>query len=95
ARTCQMLSPLDGYIGFDIVVPVDDSAHPLIVEINPRLTTSYLGYRKLAAENLAARMLTPSSDSLWQWLAGDVDFASDGTFSRRLAPILSEREQSI
>lgn len=46
-----------GYVGFDVLVPDDEPTQPLLVEINPRLTTSYLGYRALTEENLAARML--------------------------------------
>ena len=31
----------------------------LLVEINPRLTTSYIGYRKLTNENLMEHILFP------------------------------------
>lgn len=50
---------LSGYVGFDVVVPHKSSNSPVIVEINPRLTTSYLGYRALCLDNLAECLLFP------------------------------------
>ncbi|MGE0377824.1 MAG: ATP-grasp domain-containing protein, partial [Planctomycetaceae bacterium] len=43
-RACRMLPDLAGYVGFDVVVPDTGAEPPLVVEINPRLCTSYLGY---------------------------------------------------
>lgn len=48
---------LRGYIGFDLLLPDLNPHAPLLVEINPRLTTSYLGYRVLAGANLAPYVL--------------------------------------
>ncbi|MEX1231976.1 MAG: ATP-grasp domain-containing protein [Planctomycetaceae bacterium] len=54
---CRLIPGLRGYVGFDLILP-DQSPHdPIVVEINPRLTTSYLGYRQLTPANLAERML--------------------------------------
>jgi len=36
---------LHGYVGFDFIQPTNDPDQILLVEINPRLTTSYVGYR--------------------------------------------------
>ena len=47
-----------GHFGIDIVVPHDGSP-PQIVEINPRLTTAYLGYRQIITDNMAERILFP------------------------------------
>jgi hypothetical protein len=58
-RACQAVAGLQGYVGVDLIVPEQASAEPIVVEINPRLTTSYLGYAALTEENLAARMLFP------------------------------------
>lgn len=47
---------LRGYVGVDLVLgtrPEDDR----VIEINPRLTTSYIGLRQLAKFNLAEMML--------------------------------------
>lgn len=53
AASC--IEGLHGYVGFDLIVPRDGGT-PVLVEINPRLTTAYVGYRHLAGENLAARL---------------------------------------
>ena len=45
SATCNSIPGLSGYIGFDLLLP-RQSANPVIVEANPRLTTSYLGYRR-------------------------------------------------
>lgn len=44
---------LRGYIGIDVVLGESDWA----IEINPRMTTSYIGLRQLAYDNLAEAML--------------------------------------
>jgi predicted ATP-grasp superfamily ATP-dependent carboligase len=58
-QACECVEGLDGYIGFDLILPNKKSDDPVLVEINPRLTTSYLGYRKLMDDNLAERILFP------------------------------------
>ncbi|MCA9078550.1 MAG: ATP-grasp domain-containing protein [Planctomycetaceae bacterium] len=91
-RACLRLTGLWGYIGFDLILPAFHGDSPVIVEINPRLTTSYLGYRQLAKENLAARML---NDITWgepiEWAPHHVEFTPDGdvqitTAGKHLAP---------
>jgi len=47
-----------GHFGIDIIIPAHGQA-PRIVEINPRLTTSYLGYRQITRDNMAERILFP------------------------------------
>ncbi|HTI49505.1 MAG TPA: ATP-grasp domain-containing protein [Planctomycetaceae bacterium] len=54
---CLVVEGLRGYVGIDLVVPEGSPDRPVVVEINPRLTTSYTGYRRLTDENLAERML--------------------------------------
>ncbi len=56
-RACRAVSGLKGYVGVDVIVPDDERQSPLVCEINPRLTTSYLGYRSLCRSNLAAQWL--------------------------------------
>jgi predicted ATP-grasp superfamily ATP-dependent carboligase len=47
-----------GYIGIDLVLGhACDGRHDVVIEVNPRLTTSYVGLRKIARGNLAAAML--------------------------------------
>lgn len=59
-KTCSTMTGLNGYVGYDFVIPDGQPDEPLLLEINPRLTTSYVGYRKLTDENLAERMLFPN-----------------------------------
>jgi predicted ATP-grasp superfamily ATP-dependent carboligase len=69
---------LRGYVGVDLIVPADEPARPIVVEINPRLTTSYLGYRALAVNNLAERMLPGRTQQPIEWRAGQVEFDAAG-----------------
>lgn len=46
-----------GYIGVDLVLSREDEANDVVIEINPRLTTSYGGLRAACRDNLAAAML--------------------------------------
>ncbi len=55
-EVCRTLPGLAGWVGFDLIVS-SQAPHVRIVEVNPRLTTSYVGYRRLTGANLAARML--------------------------------------
>ncbi len=49
-EACQSIPGLVGYIGLDLLLTADGNL--LIVEINPRLTTAYVGYRQLYAAML-------------------------------------------
>ena len=47
-----------GYVGIDLVLGHDvDGAEDVVIEVNPRLTTSYVGLRAAARGNLAQAML--------------------------------------
>jgi predicted ATP-grasp superfamily ATP-dependent carboligase len=59
-RCIHSLPEPRGYVGIDVVLGADESGEgDCVVEVNPRLTTSYIGLRTAAAEgvNLAAAML--------------------------------------
>lgn len=73
---CRAIGGLRGYVGIDLIVPENDPDRPIVVEINPRLTTSYIGYRQLAAENLAERMLRPDSRPI-AWRDASLTFRTD------------------
>ncbi len=79
-QVCGELQGLRGYVGLDMILPFDNPECPLIVEINPRLTTSYLGYRQLTDENLAWRMLIDRRTSPISWKARRVSYTPDGDF---------------
>lgn len=70
---------LSGYVGFDVIVPPDRPDAPVIVEINPRLTTSYLGYRALCSDNLAECLLCPERlHRPLNWKRSTVEFDTTG-----------------
>lgn len=59
------IGPFRGWLGLDVVVSNSRLKGPCatIIEVNPRLCTSYSGYRKLTSVNLAERMLYPRTES--------------------------------
>lgn len=82
SRTLSMIPGLYGYVGIDLLIPDEAPDRPLIVEINPRLTTSYTGYRQLCRDNLAALWLGESgSVEKLRWRDGHVEFNSVGECS--------------
>jgi predicted ATP-grasp superfamily ATP-dependent carboligase len=56
-RALATLPGWSSYVGLDILIPENNPHEPLLVEINPRLTTSYIGYRQLCQANLMDRLL--------------------------------------
>ncbi len=72
-RACRAVPGLTGYVGCDIVLPNNSPTEPVLIEINPRLTTSYLGYRLLTDDNIAARLIDPSTPPL-RWKSEAVTF---------------------
>lgn len=80
ARTCESIAGLRGYIGIDLLIPDGDPASPRVVEINPRLTTSYVGYRRACDSNLASRIINfKGGPAPLNWKPGKVVFRSDGS----------------
>jgi tyramine---L-glutamate ligase len=57
-RAVDAVAGLRGYVGVDLVLgAARDGSQDFAIEINPRLTTSYLGLRMVADTNLAGAML--------------------------------------
>jgi predicted ATP-grasp superfamily ATP-dependent carboligase len=57
-KAVRAIGPAQGYVGVDLVLgAAADGSSDAVIEVNPRLTTSYVGTRQLARENLAAAML--------------------------------------
>jgi predicted ATP-grasp superfamily ATP-dependent carboligase len=80
---CRTVPRLRGYVGVDLIVPDDLRLAPVVVEINPRLTTSYLGYRALARDNLAEWMLLPNRfQRTARWHGEPLEFVAAGNISR-------------
>jgi hypothetical protein len=71
-----------GYVGVDLVLgAAADGSTDAVLEINPRLTTSYIGLRRLAWVNLAAVLLgivQGKETGRVEWRSTEVTFSSDG-----------------
>ena len=85
-RVMDALPPALGYVGVDLVLGKSaDGSEDVAVEVNPRLTTSYVGLRAIAQDNLAAAMLENAagrvSSPRFRDVAdgGAVEFFPDGT----------------
>ena len=80
---CRSIPGLAGYIGFDLIL-TPDARRLVVVEANPRLTTAYLGYRALAKENLAVRILHQNrAAGPISWSNETTTFTPDGQCQRR------------
>ena len=75
---CRVVPGLRGYVGVDLVMPNDPKYGPQVIEINPRLTTSYLGYRALCRENLALSIQNPTLSTVLTWKSEPIQFDSHG-----------------
>ena len=81
---CRSIPGLRGYVGVDLIIPSAESGRPVVVEINPRLTTSYLGYRALAENNLAEWMLMQGRfERTIRWRKGTVEFDPAGNVASK------------
>jgi predicted ATP-grasp superfamily ATP-dependent carboligase len=76
-RAVAAVPGLRGYVGVDLVLGDEDQ----VIEINPRLTTSYIGLRALADTNLAEAMLRVAGgeEVSPRWREWAVEFRADGT----------------
>lgn len=80
------LPPTDGYIGIDLILgEAADGSQDTVIEVNPRLTTSYIGLRHATHQSLA--------DAMWRvaqgetvniaWLQNTVEFTKQGQVTIR------------
>jgi predicted ATP-grasp superfamily ATP-dependent carboligase len=82
-RAVAAVPGLRGYVGVDLVLgDAADGSGDFAIEINPRLTTSYLGLRMLTRDNLAEALLRgcrgePAGPLRWE--PGHVRFSTDGS----------------
>lgn len=86
AVTC--VPGLLGYVGVDVIL--GDDGHDWAIEINPRLTTSYVGLRALARFNLTEAILAvvrgePPPEMTWA--DGPIEFTPDGRLSPGVRPL--------
>jgi predicted ATP-grasp superfamily ATP-dependent carboligase len=60
-HTCHALPGLRGYVGVDLILTKSEA---VVIEVNPRLTTAYLGVRMALGENIAALALAACAGAL-------------------------------
>lgn len=81
-RAVGAVEGLLGYVGVDLVLgEAADGGADSVIEINPRLTTSYVGLRALARFNLAEALLAVATGATlpaMDWNAGPIHFRADG-----------------
>jgi predicted ATP-grasp superfamily ATP-dependent carboligase len=81
-RALEDTPGLAGFVGIDLVMgEADDGTRDRVIEINPRLTTSYIGLRRATESNLLELLLKIVLGQFPQppaWLPKTVRFASDG-----------------
>ena len=89
-RAVNTVEGLRGFFGVDLVLgEADDGSLDVALEINPRLTTSYVGLRRLARFNLAEALLaiaTGSPPPIWDWGSEAILFRADGTVQSFISP---------
>lgn len=76
-QICASIPGLCGYVGLDLILPENRDTDPVVVEINPRLTTSFVGYQRLCRDNLGQRLVTRGS--ALRWKDSPVPFRADGS----------------
>jgi predicted ATP-grasp superfamily ATP-dependent carboligase len=80
-RAVASVDGLHGYVGVDLVLGgAVDGSEDQVIEINPRLTTSYIGLRALAKSNLALVLMRTALGLAAElgWRQEQVRFQADG-----------------
>lgn len=83
SQAVKCIPGLFGYVGVDLVLgDAEDGSRDYAIEINPRLTTSYIGLRAVAEFNIAETMLKVARGEdvgLLKWKDEQVRFAPEGS----------------
>lgn len=86
-RALATVSGWRGYVGVDLILgEAVDGSQDWVIEINPRLTTSYVGLRALATANLAEALLSIATGEAvisLNWRMTGIQFRSDGQVFER------------
>ena len=80
------LPPTNGYVGVDLILgEAEDGSQDTVIEVNPRLTTSYLGLRAATIDSLAEAMWRISQGETMNinWLPNIVEFTKQGQVAIR------------
>ncbi len=81
-RAVKCVPGLHGYVGVDLILGLSESgSDDVAIEINPRLTTSYVGLRALARHSIGDAILAASCAKIMPnsaWRNASVTFQPDG-----------------
>lgn len=86
-QAIRAMPPALGYVGVDLVLgEAEDGSQDVVIEINPRLTTSYVGLRAMTHDNLAHAMLENTAGRLTtpQFRLDPLEFSANGAVRRPL-----------
>ncbi|MEM2904911.1 MAG: ATP-grasp domain-containing protein [Candidatus Bathyarchaeia archaeon] len=86
-RAIEALGLRRGYVGVDMILTRDG---PVVVDINPRLTTSYIGLRRTASVNVAEWMVKSCLDD-----ALPTSFFHQGYSIFLKVPVLAEADYTL
>jgi len=81
SHALDAMPPALGYVGVDLVLGNDpDGDEDVVIEINPRLTTSYVGLRRAVKQNLAQDMIDVAEGRDVELCVrpDPIEFAADG-----------------
>ncbi len=81
-RAMDALPPALGYVGIDLVLgKAGDGSEDFVIEVNPRVTTSYVGLRAATKDNLARALLDNFSGHAVspEFKTDPLEFSADGT----------------
>lgn len=79
------LPPARGYVGIDVIVGREaDGSEDVVIEVNPRLTTSYVGLRAMTQDNLAKTLVDVAigESATIDFNEDAFEFLSDGTVTK-------------
>jgi predicted ATP-grasp superfamily ATP-dependent carboligase len=96
-RALDALPPALGYVGIDLVLGNDpDGREDFVIEVNPRLTTSYVGLRAAIPQNLAKAILDVADGRNVELTPGgwEMEFDASGAVWRPRAPSSAGRSNS-
>ncbi len=88
AEVVKAIPGLKGYVGIDLVLTDRDV---VVIEVNPRLTTSYVGIRMILHQNLAALIIDAVRGKLPE--PGQIQIAGTATFTTRSCEGVKRRSQ--
>jgi predicted ATP-grasp superfamily ATP-dependent carboligase len=79
-KLASALGEFSGYLGVDVVVEQSSNSKlkATVIELNPRLCTSYVGYRQATNCNLAALMFSGHSKTALSWHSQTIEFEANG-----------------